>query len=102
MSEIEKALEEILEKEALGQDTMESGKKLITPKQQMRNRAMESMSSTRKRMSTEDEDQDVKFKPKSTRRSGGDVIAYLREKNEVSGKQSSRVEIAETAFGNGE
>lgn len=85
MNEVEKALEEISEKEALAEDTMESTskKKADNAKADMHNRAMESMSSTRKRKSDEDE-KNVTPKPKSTIRNGRDVIAYFREKKEMS------------------
>ena len=53
----------------------------------MRKRAKESLSSTQKRKSDEGEEmENAKSKPKSSRKSGADTIAYLREKNEMAQK----------------
>ena len=53
----------------------------------MRKRAKESLSSTQKRQSDEGEEmENAKSKPKSSRKSGADTIAYLREKNEMAQK----------------
>lgn len=84
MTEVERALEEILEKEANAENTMESTKKKADNAKavEMRNRAMERMHKRKEG----DEDQDVENaqpKPKSTRRSGGDTVTYLREKNDL-------------------
>ena len=87
MNDVEKALEEILEKEADAENSLEVDKKKEDSAKavEMRNRAMESMRSTQKRKDG-DEVEDVENaqpKRKVTRRSGGDTVAYLREKNDM-------------------
>ena len=80
LSEVEKALEEIAEKEAAAEGTIENEKRTADNAKaaQMRNRALESLSGTQKRQRNEEEE---KVKPKQkSRRSGGDTIAYLRKK----------------------
>ena len=81
LSEVEKALEEIAEKEVAAEDTVENDEKKVdnAKAEEMRNRALESLGKTQKRQRNEEEET-VKPKQKS-RRSGGDTIAYLREKN---------------------
>lgn len=92
LNEVEMAIEEIVEKETLAESETESNstkKKADNAKAtEMRNRAMENMSSTQKRNATsskqkDDDDDETEDKPKKTRRSGSDTIAYLREKNEM-------------------
>lgn len=85
MSDVEKALEEILEKEADANNTMENKKKKADNVKavEMRNRAMESMRSTLKRKEGDVDVENVQPKPKVTRRSGGDTVSYLREKNDM-------------------
>ena len=80
LSDMEKALEEIAEKEAAAEDTVESDKKKADNAKavEMRNRALENLGGTQKRQHSEEEE-NVKPKQKS-RRSGGDTIAYLHEK----------------------
>ena len=87
MNDVEKALEEILEKEADAENSLEVDKKKEDSAKavEMRNRAMESMRSTQKRKDG-DEVEDVENaqpKRKVTRKSGGDTVAYLREKNDM-------------------
>ena len=100
LSEVEKALEEIAEKEVAAEDIVENDKKADNAKaMEMRNRALESLGKTQKRQRNEDEE-NAKPKQKS-RRSGGDTIAYLREKNVLVQKwkeeelqlQKQRVEV---------
>ena len=83
MSDVEKALEEILEKEADNAKAVETW-----------NRAMESMRSTLKspKRKVDDEVKDVEngqLKPKVIRRSGGDTVSYLREKNDLVQKRKT-------------
>ncbi|PFX16294.1 hypothetical protein AWC38_SpisGene19446 [Stylophora pistillata] len=90
MSDVEKALEEILEKEADTENSLEVDQKKEDNVKagEMRNRAMESMRSTQKRKDG-DEVEDVENaqpKRKVTRKSGGDTVAYLREKNDMDQK----------------
>ena len=89
MNDVEKALEEILEKilekEADAENTLATAKKRVDNAKavEMRNRAMESMRTTQKR-NQGDEDKDVENAPKPKKtRSGGDTVAYLREKNDM-------------------
>ena len=80
MSEMEKALEEIAEKEVAAGDTVENDKKKVDNAKavEMRNIALESLGKTQKRQRNEEEE---KVKPKQkSRRSRSDTIAYLREK----------------------
>ncbi|CAH3123504.1 unnamed protein product, partial [Porites lobata] len=101
LSDVEKALEEIAEKEVAAEDTVENDKKKLDNAKavEMRNRALESLGKTQKRQRNEDEE-NAKPKQKS-RRSGGDTIAYLREKNVLVQKwkeeelqlQKQRVEV---------
>ena len=80
LSEVETALEEIAEKEAAAEGTIENEKKKADNAKaaQMRNRALESLSGTQKRQRSKEEE---KVKPKQkSRRSGGDTNAYFREK----------------------
>jgi len=82
LSEVEKALEEIAEK-ASAEDTVENDKKKVdNPKVvEMRDRALESLGRTQKRQRNEEEEI---LKPKQrSRRSGGETIAYSREKNDL-------------------
>ena len=81
LSDVEKALEEIAEKEVAAEDTVENDKKKLDNAKavQMRNRALESLGKTQKKQRIEDEE-DTKPKQKS-RRSEGNTIAYLPEKN---------------------
>lgn len=93
LSDVEKALEEIAEKEVAAEDTVENDKKKLDNAKavEMRNRALESLGKTQKRQRNEDEE-NAKPKQKS-RRSGGDTIAYLREKKqrvEVEGKREDQ------------
>ena len=85
MNDVEKALEEILEKEADAENTLATDKKRVDNAKavEMRNRAMESMRTTQKR-NQGDEDKDVENAPKPKKtRSGGDTVAYLHEKNDM-------------------
>lgn len=82
LSEVEKDLEEIAEKEAVAEDTVENDKKKADNAKavEMRNRALESLGGTQKRQRNKEEN--VKPKRKCPR-SGGDTVAYLREKNDL-------------------
>ena len=86
MNDVERALEEILEKEADAENTLATDRKRVDNVKvvEMRSRAMESMRSTQKRkQGDEDKDAENAPKPKITRRSGGDTVAYVREKNDM-------------------
>ena len=90
MSDVEKALEEIMEKESDAENTVESNKKKADHAKavEMRKRAMESIRSTQKRKGADEveDEENAQPKPKITRRSGGETIAYLREKNDMAQK----------------
>ena len=80
MSEVEMALEEINEKEnAVENYTLDKKAADTVKAAEMRKRVMEGQ----KRKSEENE---VAKPAKSSRRNGGDTIAYLREKNEMTQK----------------
>ena len=81
LSDVEKALEEIAEKEVAAEDTVDNDKKKLNNAKAVEiiNRALEILSRTQKRLQNEDEE-NAKRKQKS-RRSGGDTVAYLGEKN---------------------
>ncbi|XP_029209096.1 uncharacterized protein LOC114972841 [Acropora millepora] len=88
MNDVEKALEEILEKEAAAENTLPTDKKRVDNVKavEMRNRAMESMRTTQK-SNQGDEDKDVENapKPKKTKnkKEWWGPVAYLREKNDM-------------------
>ena len=74
MNDVEKALEEILEKEADAENTLATDKKRVDNAKavEMRNRAMESMRTTQKR-NQGDEDKDVENAPKPKKKQEGVV-----------------------------
>ena len=100
LSEVEKALEEIAEKEVAAEDTVKNDKKKVDNAKavEMRNRALESLGKTQKRQRNEEEEN---AKPKQKSRRSGDTIAYLSEKNVLVQKwkeeelqlQKQRVEV---------
>ena len=83
MSDVEKALEEIMEKESDAENTVESNKKKADHANavEMRKRAMESIRSTQKRKGGDEieDEENAQPKPKITRKSGGEIMAYLRD-----------------------
>ena len=85
MSDVEKALEEIMEKESDAENTVESNKKKADHATAVE---MESSRSTQKRKGGDEveDEENAQAKPKITRRSGGETIAYLREKNDMAQK----------------
>lgn len=106
MSDVEKAFEEIMEKESDAENTVDSNKKKADHAKavEMRKRAMESIRSTQKRKEGDEvnDEENAQTKPKITR-SGGETIAYLREKNDMAQKwkaeelelQKQRLEVEE-------
>lgn len=74
MNDVEKALEEILEKEADAENTLATDKKRVDNAKavEMRNRAMESMRTTQKR-NQDDEDKDVENATKPKKKQEGVV-----------------------------
>ena len=87
MSDVEKALEEIMEKESDAENTVESNKKKADHAKpvEMQKREMESICSTQKRKRGDEveDEENAQPKPKITRRSGGETVTYLREKNDM-------------------
>lgn len=76
LSEMEKALGEIAEKEAAAEDTVENDKKKVDDAEamEMRKRALENLGRTQKRQQNEEElEENVKPKQKN-RRGGGDIF----------------------------
>ena len=82
LSEVEKALEQMAEKETAVEETVENDKKKIdiVKAVEMRNRALESLGVSQKRQQNEEEEN--RERRTKSRRSGGDTVAYLREKND--------------------
>ena len=99
LSEVEKALEEIAEKEVAAEDTVENDKKKVDNAKavEMRNRALESLGKTQKRQRNEEEE-NAKPKQKS-HRSGGDTIAsvFARKKCSCSEVERGRIAAAKAA-----
>ena len=101
LSQVEKGLEEIAEKETAAGEAIENDKKKAdnTKAVEMRNRALESLGASQKRKQNEEEENGAR--KSKNRRSGGDTVAYLREKNEIVQKwrseelqlQKQRVEV---------
>ena len=87
MSDVEKALEEIMEKESDAENTVESNKKKADHAKpvEMQKREMESICSIQKRKRGDEveDEENAQPKPKITRRSGGETVTYLREKNDM-------------------
>ena len=90
MSDVEKPLEEIMEKESDAENTVESNKKKADHAKpvEMQKTEMESIRSTqkRKRGDAVEDEENAQPKPKITMRSGGETVAYLREKNDMAQK----------------
>ena len=90
MSDVEKPLEEIMEKESDAENTVESNKKKADHANavEMRKRAIESIRSTQKRKGGDEveDEENAQPKPKITMKSGGETMAYLREKNDMAQK----------------
>ena len=89
MSDVEKALEEITEKESDAENTVESNQKKADHAKavEMRKRAMARIRSRKRKGGDEVEDEEnAQPKPKITRKSGGETMEYLREKNDMAQK----------------
>ena len=84
LSDVEKALEEIAEKEAVVEETTQNEKKKVDSAKaaEMRNRALENLGGTQKRQRKDEVENETAARAKR-RRSGGDTVAYLREKNDL-------------------
>ena len=84
LSDVEKALEEIVEKEAVVEETAQNDKKKVDSAKaaEMRYRALENLSGTQKRQRKDELENETAARAKR-RRSGSDMVAYLREKNDL-------------------
>ena len=82
LSDVAKALEEILEKEAEVEETAQNDKRKVhsTKVAEMRNGALENLGGTQKRQRKDEVENETVEKNKC--RSGGDTVAYLRDKND--------------------
>ena len=84
LSDVEKALEEIAEKEAVVEETTQNDKKKVDRAKaaEMRNRALENLGGTQKGQRKDEVENETEGRTKRRRR-GGDTVAYLREKNDL-------------------
>ena len=84
LSDIEKALEEIVEKEALVEETAQNDKKEIDSAKaaEMRYRALGNLGGTQKRQRKDEVENETAARAK-LRGNGSDTVAYLREKNNL-------------------
>ena len=84
LSDVEKALEEIVEKEAVFEETAQNDKKKFDNAKaaEMRYRALENLGGTQKRQRKDEVENDTAPRAKR-RRSGSDAEAYLRGKNDL-------------------
>ena len=84
MSDVEKALEEILEKEAVAEETAQNDKKKVdcAKAAEMRYRALENLGGTKKTQRKDEVENETAAKAKR-RSSVSDTVAYLREKNDL-------------------
>ena len=85
MSDIEKALEGIVEKEAVVEETAQNDKKKVDSAKaaEMRYRALENLGGTQKRQRKGEVENETAAARTKRRRSVSDTVAYLREKNDL-------------------
>ena len=84
LSDVEKALEETVEKETVVEETAQNDEKKINSAKaaEMRYRALENLGGTQKRQRKDEVENETAARAKR-RRSGSDTVAYLREKNDL-------------------
>ena len=84
MNDVEKALEEIVEKEAVAEETAQNDKKKVdcAKAAEMRYRALENLGGTKKTQRKDEVENETAAKAKR-RSSVSDTVAYLREKNDL-------------------
>ena len=84
LSDVEKALEKIKEKEAVVEETAQNDKKKVDSAKaaEMRYRALENLGGTQKRQRKDEVENDTAPRAKR-RRSGSDTETYLRGKNDL-------------------
>ena len=88
LSDVKKALEEIVEKEAVVEETALNDKKKIDSAKaaEMRYRALENLGGSQKRQRKDEVENETAARPKR-RRSGSDTVAYFRENNDLMQKR---------------
>ena len=84
LSDIEKTLEGILEKEAMVEEIAQNNKKKVNCAKvvEMRYRALENLGRSQKRQRKDEVENETAARVKR-RRSGSDMVAYLWEKNNL-------------------
>ena len=84
LSDVEKALEEIVEKEAVVEETAQNDKKKVDNAKaaEMRYRALENLGGTQKRQRKGEVENETAARTKS-RISVNDTVEYLRDKNDL-------------------
>ena len=84
LSDVEKALEEIEEKETVVEETAQNDEKKVDNAKaaEMRYRVQENLGGTQKRQRKDEVENETASRAKR-RRSGSDTVAYLREKNDL-------------------
>ena len=84
LSDVEKVLEAIVEKEAVVEETAQNDKKKVDSAKaaEMRYRALENLGGTQKRQRKGEVENETVARTKR-RRSVNDTVAYLREKNDL-------------------
>ena len=84
LSDIEKTLEGIVEKEAVVEEIAQNNKKKVNCAKvaEMRYRALENLSRSQKRQRKDEVENETAARVK-LRRSGSDTVAYLREKKDL-------------------
>ena len=85
LSDVEKALEGIVEKEAVVEETAQNDKKKVNSAKaaEMRYRALENLGGTQKRQRKGEVENETAAARTKRRRSVSDTVAYLREKNDL-------------------
>ena len=84
LSDVEKALEEIEEKETVVEETAQNDEKKVDNAKaaEMRYRVLENLGGKQKRQRKDEVENETASRAKR-RRSGSDTVAYLREKNDL-------------------
>ena len=88
LSDVEKALEGIVEKEAVVEETAQNDKKKVDSAKaaEMRYRALQNLGGSQKRQRKDEVENETAPRPKR-RRSGSDMVAYFQEKNDLMQKR---------------
>ena len=88
LSNAKKALEGIVEKEAVVEETAQNDKKKVDSAKaaEMRYRALQNLGGSQKRQRKDEVENETAPRPKR-RRSGSDMVAYFQEKNDLMQKR---------------